>query len=68
MDTGQAFIDNSRDLLTAQFLPRVERSVERLTDTQLWWRPNEQSNSAGNLMLHRAGNARQWPTPTWTRP
>lgn len=31
-----------------------------LTPEQLWWRPNEASNSAGNLVLHLAGNARQW--------
>jgi uncharacterized damage-inducible protein DinB len=60
VDSGQAFIHNSRNLLTVELLPRVERSVERLTDAQLWWRPNEESNSAGNLMLHMAGNVRQW--------
>ena len=26
----------------------------------LWWRPNEASNSVGNLVLHLCGNARQW--------
>jgi uncharacterized damage-inducible protein DinB len=31
-----------------------------LTDEQLWWRPNEQSNSIGNLLLHLNGNMRQW--------
>jgi uncharacterized damage-inducible protein DinB len=60
VDTGQAFIDNSRDLLTRQLLPRIERSIERLNDGQLWWRPNAESNSIGNLMLHLAGNVRQW--------
>ena len=27
---------------------------------QIWWRPNEESNSIGNLVLHLCGNARQW--------
>jgi uncharacterized damage-inducible protein DinB len=31
-----------------------------LTDEQIWWRPNEASNSIGNLVLHLCGNARQW--------
>jgi len=31
-----------------------------LTDEQIWWRPNEESNSIGNLVLHLCGNARQW--------
>ena len=26
----------------------------------MWWRPNEQSNSVGNLVLHLTGNLRQW--------
>jgi uncharacterized damage-inducible protein DinB len=31
-----------------------------LTDEQIWWRANEESNSIGNLVLHLCGNARQW--------
>jgi len=31
-----------------------------LNDEQIWWRPNEESNSSGNLVLHLCGNARQW--------
>ena len=27
---------------------------------RIWWRPNESSNSVGNLMLHLSGNVRQW--------
>jgi uncharacterized damage-inducible protein DinB len=26
----------------------------------VWWRPNQASNSIGNLMLHLNGNVRQW--------
>ena len=28
---------------------------EELSDEQIWWRPNEQSNSVGNLVLHVRG-------------
>ncbi len=31
-----------------------------LTTEDLWWRPNRGSNSIGNLILHLAGNVRQW--------
>ena len=34
--------------------------MERLTDEQIWWRANAESNSIGNLVLHLCGNARQW--------
>src|SRR6266404_3898595 len=59
-DTGQEFISRARYHLVEDFLPKIERCLERLTDEQVWWRPNEQSNSIGNLLLHLSGNARQW--------
>ncbi|MCA1577277.1 MAG: DUF1572 domain-containing protein [Acidobacteria bacterium] len=43
-----------------EYLPKIERCLERLTDEQIWWRANEESNSIGNLVLHLCGNARQW--------
>lgn len=42
------------------YLPKIERCLERLNDEQIWWRANEESNSIGNLVLHLCGNARQW--------
>ena len=59
-DAAQAFIGESRQFLVAEYLPRIERSVEGLSDAQVWWRPNDESNSIGNLMLHLSGNVRQW--------
>ena len=59
-ETGQEFITRARHHLVDDFLPKIERCLERLTDDQIWWRPNEQSNSIGNLVLHLCGNARQW--------
>lgn len=46
--------------LRKHYFPRVVRCVESLGEQDLWWRPNGASNSAGNLVLHLAGNARQW--------
>jgi hypothetical protein len=34
--------------------------VEKLSDQELWWRANPESNSVGNLLLHLTGNLRQW--------
>jgi uncharacterized damage-inducible protein DinB len=59
-DIGRIFIDHSRDLIAHHYLPRIEGAVARLDDDQIWWRPNEASNSVGNLILHLAGNLRQW--------
>lgn len=44
-----------------RILPSQIRScVEELTDEQLWWRPNEQTNSVGNLVLHVSGSMRHY--------
>ena len=37
-----------------------EIAVAHLDEDGLWWRPNPASNSVGNLLLHLAGNLRQW--------
>ena len=58
--TGRAFLIYAGDYLRGDYLPKIERCLERLTDTQIWWRANEESNSIGNLILHLCGNARQW--------
>lgn len=60
MEIPEAFVDGSRAFLTKDFLPKIERCIERLTDEEIWWRANEQCNSIGNLLLHLSGNIRQW--------
>ena len=59
-NTSTAFITSARAFLRDEYLPKIERCLERLSDEQIWWRPNEDSNSIGNLLLHLSGNARQW--------
>lgn len=46
--------------LRIDFVPKIARCLEMLTDEEIWWRPNENSNSVGNLILHLCGNVRQW--------
>ena len=58
--TPDRFIACAREFLVEEYLPKIERCLERLNDEQIWWRPNEESNSIGNLVLHLCGNARQW--------
>jgi hypothetical protein len=59
-DTMQRFIDRSRWYLTGECLPKIRASVAQLDGDAVWWRPNAASNSVGNLLLHLAGNLRQW--------
>jgi len=58
-DSGAAVIALSRRYLR-EYLTKIRLSVSVLDDRVVWARPNESSNSIGNLMLHLAGNARQW--------
>ena len=54
------FLRLAEHSLRRHHLPRIERCLAILSRQQIWWRPNELSNSAGNLALHLAGNVRQW--------
>lgn len=60
IETGKQFIDESRRFLGTKYLPKIESCFGQLTDEDVWWRPNSESNSVGNLVLHLEGNVRQW--------
>ncbi len=59
-EIARAFIFRARAFLLSDYLPKIERCLEQLTDDQIWARPNAESNSIGNLILHLCGNSRQW--------
>jgi len=39
---------------------QIRACVDELSEEQLWWRPNEQANSVGNLVLHLSGSMRHY--------
>lgn len=43
-----------------EYLRKIEAAVAPLDEEQLWWRPNEGSNSVANLLAHLHGNLSQW--------
>ena len=59
-EVGHAFVSEARSLLLTDYLPKIEQCVALLSDEQIWWRANPESNSIGNLLLHLSGNVRQW--------
>lgn len=65
--TTHIFLEFSRSKLMEEFWPRLRGCVESLTDEQVWWRPNDASNSVGNLLLHLNGNVRQWVVGSFNR-
>ncbi len=60
MDFAHSFLARSRYYLATEYRIKIRAAVEALPDGALWSRPNEESNSVGNLLLHLAGNVRQW--------
>jgi hypothetical protein len=39
---------------------RIKHCLGQLSNEQVWHRPDSELNSIGNLLLHLAGNVRQW--------
>lgn len=60
MNAAEEFLERSRYYLSDEYLPKLRQCVEALPDDAIWRRANESSNSIGNLLLHLAGNVRQW--------
>ena len=60
LSAALAFLRHARFRLREDYLVKITAALSELTEEQVWWRPNEASNSAGNLILHLSGNVRQW--------
>jgi len=54
------FLRHARFRLLEDYFVKIAAAIEVLDDEQVWRRPNESSNSVGNLLLHLSGNVRQW--------
>jgi uncharacterized damage-inducible protein DinB len=55
-----SFITRAKHYLTQEYRIKLRKAVEALPNDRLWWRPNDASNSVGNLLRHLAGNVHQW--------
>jgi uncharacterized damage-inducible protein DinB len=53
-------IAETRRRLMEEGVPRIKKCLAELSEAEIWYRPNEHSNSVGNLVLHLCGNVRQW--------
>ena len=58
-DLSQQVIQEFQHLLT-QSLHKICHCLGQLDQDQIWWRPNPELNSIGNLVLHLCGNLNQW--------
>jgi uncharacterized damage-inducible protein DinB len=55
----ELFLRFSGDKLR-QLAGRIDVCLNKLNHDQIWWRGAETQNAVGNLVLHLAGNVRQW--------
>ncbi len=60
VDLAREFISRSRFYLNEEYRTKIRRAVRAIPADVIWQRANEGSNSVGNLLLHLAGNVRQW--------
>jgi uncharacterized damage-inducible protein DinB len=60
MDIATPFLESSRHYLAFEYPTKIRRCLDALPASALWQRADESSNSIGNLLLHLAGNVRQW--------
>lgn len=56
----EKIMQETRRRLFDESYPRVKKCLSMLTDEEVWYRPNNSSNSIGNLVLHLCGNVRQY--------
>ncbi len=59
-DCGRLFLRAAAARLEKDYIPKLEICLERLSKSDLWWRPNKACNCVGQLLLHLEGNLRQW--------
>lgn len=59
-DPAALFLQRARYYLNTEYRTKLVLAIEALPPDRLWWRANDQSNSVANLLLHLAGNIRQW--------
>ena len=59
-DLATRFLERTRYYLGVEYPAKIRLALLAMPNDRLWWRANPSSNSAGNLVLHLAGNVRQW--------
>ena len=59
-DLSTVALNALRGRITRIIPAQIRECVQELNEEQLWWRPNEASNSVGNLVLHVSGSMRHY--------
>lgn len=62
------YAENFKDLIVGEVkrrlieesVPRIKKCLSKLSQEEIWRRPNKETVSVGNLVLHLCGNVSQW--------
>lgn len=57
---GEALIAIAIKRIFEKSVPRILQCLSMLSEEEVWFRPNGETVSIGNLVLHLSGNVRQW--------
>ena len=60
MSLGEIFVARSRYWLTKEYPIKLRHCLNALPRGAVWARPNQDSNSVGNLLIHLTGNVTEW--------
>jgi uncharacterized damage-inducible protein DinB len=60
MAASEIFLARSRYWLTKEYPIKLRHCVNALPRDAVWARPDESSNSIGNLLVHLTGNVTEW--------
>jgi hypothetical protein len=61
-DLNDIILDALRSRIVGVIPDQIREALAPLTEEQLWWRPNDSSNSAGVIVLHLAGSMQHFVT------
>ena len=55
-----ALIEETHRRIIEESIPRIKKCLTTLSEKEIWFKSNDNSNSVGNLVLHLCGNVQQW--------
>jgi uncharacterized damage-inducible protein DinB len=61
----ELILQQAKIRICEESIPRILHCISMLNIDEVWKKPNENTNSIGNLILHLEGNATQWILTTF---
>ena len=55
-----AIVNEARRRMVGECRARILTCLDKLSEAEIWHRPNAETPTIGNLVLHLCGNVRQW--------